>query len=195
MNTTALVNTLAEVVNGNLSAYLAKPLESVDATTKVGVLKTGEVANTYLHFGVEVNPDDRTVKYLGKGLPLADPQRATLYALRQFSNPDARLDGVALRQSSKGDLSVHLVHCVSNEGELAVPVDVLGQLLERGVVATAYLGALGLFTNLCDGGLDHDLARRLSRDAFELYFPLFEQYGVMDFFDACGDDDDDNEKD
>lgn len=190
MNTTSLANTLTDVVNGHLSTYLAKPLESVDATTKVGAMKTGEVVNTSLRFGVEVNPDDRTVKYVGKGLPPADPARATLFVLRRFSHPDARLDGVALRQSSNGNLSVQLVHCVSTEGEFTVPVDVLGQVLERGVVSTAYLAALGLFTNLCDGGLDQKLARGLARDAFELYSPLFEQYGVADFFEPDRDDDD-----
>ncbi len=193
MNTTPLANTLTDVVNGHLGAFLAKPFEAVDATTKVGALKTGEVVNTYLRFGVEVNPDDRTVKYVGKGLPPADPARATLFVLRRFSDPDARLDGVAMRQSSEGDLSVQLVHCVSAEGEFAVPVDVLGQFLERGVVSTAYLGALGLFTNLCDGGLDQDLARRLAREAFELYAPLFEQYGVADFFEPGSGADDDND--
>lgn len=192
MNATSFANTLTDVVSGHLGEFLAKPFKSVDSTTKAGALKTGEAVSIYLSFGVEVSPDDRTIKYVGKGLPPADPAPAALFVLRRFSDPDARLDGVALRQSSKGDLSVQLVHCVSTEGELAVPADVLGQFLERGVVSTAYLGALSFFTNLCDSRLDQDLARRLSRDAFDLYSPLFEQYGVADFFDTSSDDDDDS---
>jgi hypothetical protein len=184
--TETLIGNLTDVANGQFGQYFASPLEAADSSTRVGALKTGGATNKHLRFGVVCNPDDRKIQFMGAGLAPADPIKAPLFILRRFSSSGTGFNGVAFRQSPTGGVTIQLVHDLPSAGDFQAPADVLEKLLERGIASTAYLGALGLFTNLCDGGLDQELARQIARDAFELYMPLFAQYGVAEFFESDG---------
>ena len=122
-------------------------------------------------------------------MPL-NPAKASTFILRHFGDQNNGFGGVALRQAANGAMSAMQMYDLPGDGQFTVPGVVLEKLLARGIAATAFLGGLAMFTNMCDGGLQEYIALRIARDAFGVYMPvLFEQYGVADFFERDTDSD------
>ncbi len=178
---------ISDLVNDKYQDYLVEPLKSVSSAAHTGAINTGDACACYVNFGVEVSGDDRDIEWIGLGLDLADVPNGTLFAMKQFSI--SALSGVAVRRKLDGPgVNIQVMHQASTEGEFVVPTDVLERFVERGVVATAYIGAVGFFTNLVDGGLQSRIAAKLSGEAFVQFRPLFEQYGIDSMFNPDNED-------
>jgi hypothetical protein len=166
---------VARVVTSYLNEFLVQPLELVDESRVAIVTTTGEELEHRMVVCVEYNLDDQRLRLVGGGgfRPL-EPAN-TLFRITQQLSRSYGAAGVGVREFA-GTLLVEVVQYLDGEGE---PSDQLvQQLLERTLTASAFVGAETLRANLVASGLVEEVASHVALEAYVDYVPLLDLYGL-----------------